>query len=335
MARAGEAGGFLARRRLPWPTGIKPVPSFAPGDPFFWPSATGIATSSKGKGWAPFPLPAATLTVSKLTPSLPSPRKMPKTAVALPRSPSHRCCSSCPWRCSCGDAACRGDAACNAPYTAETWEGGSRRWLEHQEGRRWGAGHSGTPAGTTWGDQGVNDAAQHVLCPSLQGPAWCRWWKLLPPQKPTVKGLCKDQQGQLLAHHLLSCSSWPSAHGTAEVIGMAGISPSPCLPRNHFGIVCPRRQRAQWGRSGLRRARGAGDAGCLSLSGSHQDFEHPGPEQPRHSPAGTGPLVVPSREAASPGLGGGPQPGPQGQDMAPNPNCTNVTHNRTMASSMA
>ena len=117
--------------------------------------ATGIAPPSKGKGWAPFPLQAATLAVSKLTPSLPSPRKMPKTAVALPRSPSHQRCSSCPWRCSCSDAACNGDTVCNAPYAAETWEDRTAAGRSGRRGGDGGTGSSGMPAATPWGNEAL------------------------------------------------------------------------------------------------------------------------------------------------------------------------------------
>lgn len=163
----------------------------------------------KGEGQAPFSLPAATLAVSTLTPSLPSPRKMPKTVVVLLRSLSRRRCSSCPWGCCCGDTACNGDAACDASDVAETREGGGCCWPEGVDG---GTGSSWMTTVTPQGDQGVNDVVQRVLCPSPRHPAWCRRWKLLRPQKPTAKGLCEDWQGWLPAHHLLSCSSRPSAH---------------------------------------------------------------------------------------------------------------------------
>lgn len=209
-------------------------------------------------------------------PSLPSPRKMLKTVVVLLRSPSRRCCSSCPWHCSCGDA------ACNAPYAAETREDGAATGRSSGRGGDGGTGCSGRPTASCILHHKVQRGANSGSCSLLKSP----WQKACA------------RTSRVSSRHT-TCSAASPGHQlparTVKVAGTAWISPSPCLPRSHVGVVGRRRQRTRLGRSGLRRAGGAGDTVCLSLGGSRWDFEHLGSEQPRHSPARTGPLVVPSR----------------------------------------
>lgn len=111
-------------------------------------------------------------------------------------------------------------------------------------------------------------------------------------------------------------SSWHSGC-RADSGSQPGMPRSSARPASHHQPAPHGATRATGGRAGFRRAGGPGNTICLSLRGSHRDFEHP------------------ALEAACPGRGGGPQLGPPGWDMAPKLNCTSLTRSWTVGSSTA